>query len=644
MFKSPFGNIFDKIKIDQESDVIFIADLFVEEYVGGAELTSQSLIEASPFKIQKIKSKDLTMELLEEGHQKYWIFGNFSGINEELIPSIVANLDYSILEYDYKYCRYRSTEKHEVAEMEPCNCHNEMRGKMISAFYYGAKSLWWMSESQMDHYFKLFPFLEEVENTVLSSVFDDTFFVTVKNLKEKYKDEERTGWVVLGSNSWVKGADEAEQWCKDNSLDYEVVWGLPYEEVLEKLAQAQGFVYLPAGKDTCPRMVIEAKLLGCELHLNDYVQHKDEIWFDTEDIFDTEAYLYASRERFWGAISASMNWLPIISGYTTTKDCIRQGYPWRQCIESMLGFSNEVVVVDGGSSDGTWEALQEWSEELEDKKLKVFQVSRDWSHPRHAVFDGDQKAEARKRCTGQFLWQMDADEIVHEDDYEKIHNLCKNFPRNTMLVSLPVIEYWGSLKKVRMDINPWKWRLSLNHPQITHGIPAHLRKKDANGELYAAPGTDGCDYVHTENGQLIPHATFYSEEVDNVRRAALQNNDVALENYQRWFSNVVDQLPCVHHYSWFDIERKIKTYKNYWQRHWESLYDVRQEDTSENNMFFGRPWSEVSDSDIEKLASELSEKMGGWIFHSLVDFNNPTPHVSLERGQPKVMEEVLEND
>ena len=50
-----------------------------------------------------------------------------------------------------------------------------------------------------------------------------------------------------------------------------------------------------------------------------------------------------------------------------------------------------------------------------------------------------------------------------------------------------------------------------------------------------------------------------------------------VENYEKWVNLMVSSLPTVHHYSWFNIERKIKTYKNYWQKHWESLYDIKQE-------------------------------------------------------------------
>ena len=269
--------------------------------------------------------------------------------------------------------------------------------------------------------------------------------------------------------------------------------------------------------------------------------------------------------------------------------------------------------------------------------LKVFQVERDWNHPRHAVYDGAQKAEARSRCTGDYCWQMDCDEVVHEDDYEKIINLCRNFPKTADLVSLPVVEYWGSIDKVRVDVNPWKWRLSRNKPEITHGIPNDFRREDADGNLYAGLGTDGCDYIHPETFERIPHASFYTGEIHNLRIAALQGSPEALANYEEWFQRAVELLPGVHHYSWLDISRKIKTYKNYWSQHWQSLYNMEQQDIIENNMFFAKTWAEVTDEDIDNLSVELAQKMGGWIFHTRIDFSTPTPHIVSGQTEPEIM-------
>ena len=329
-----------------------------------------------------------------------------------------------------------------------------------------------------------------------------------------------------------------------------------------------------------------------------------------------------------------MDYQPKISGYTTVHNCIDQKYPFEQSIKSMLGFCDEVCVVDGGSTDGTWELLNKWA--VEEPRLILKQISRDWNHPRFAVFDGKQKAEARKMCTGEFCWQMDSDEVVHEDDYEKIKNIVKKFPKNIELLALPVVEYWGSVEKVRVDVNPWKWRLSKNNSNITHGIPNLHRRHDENGELFSV-GSDGCDYVYADSFEPVPFISFYTQEVNNVRNSALIGNDQALVAYEKWMNSAVEALPGVFHYSWLDIERKINTYKNYWSCHWTSLYNQPQEDISKNNKFFDKKWSDVSSEEIKHLAIKMKNELGGWIFHHRVDFSKPTPWIKIEKNQPKIM-------
>lgn len=630
--EAPFGST---VRIPPEAQVIFVSDMFVKDYVGGAELTSQALIDSSPFNVFELHTRDVTMELLKSGVDKFWVFGNFSELNFQLLPSIVGNLRYTVLEYDYKYCKYRSPEKHMSTTGMPCDCHNQMNGKIISAFLHGSMGLWWMSEKQKERYHTLFPFLMKNDNVVLSSVFDDKTLGLIKVLRESRKASQipQTKWLVLGSNSWIKGAPAAKKWCEDGKLDHEVVWNVPYEQLLQKMSEAEGFVYLPPGGDTCPRMVIEAKLLGCKLHLNDNVQHKDEEWFATDDIQAIEEYLYTARKLFWNAVKKMSEYKPSISGYTTTKDCIKQGYPYVQCIKSMLQFCDEVVVLDGGSTDGTYQELTKLA--AEDQRLKVSVRNCDWTHPRHAVFDGMQKAAARAMCTKEFCWQMDCDEIVHETDAPKVSELVRVLPKDVHVLSLPVIEYWCGQDKVRADIQPWKWRLSRNLPNVTHGIPVTLRRTDTNGDMYAAPGTDGCDMIDKETGEPMPHVSFYTEEIDNMRRAGLNGNFQALKEYERWYNTVTNDLPGVFHYSWYDMSRKIKLYRDYWQNHWNGLYDKNVSDTAENNMFFDVPWAQVTDEMIETRSKELAQT-GGHIWHSKWK-GQRTPWITSNRTQPKVM-------
>ena len=636
---SPFSVV--RQEIPPDAKVIFVADAFANELTGGAELTSQALIDASPLKIHKVHSHEVDIGLLERGKGLHWIFGNFARMDLRLIPTIVANLSYSVLEYDYKYCRHRSPEKHMALEGVPCDCHNQQVGKMVSAFYLGAKTLWWMSEAQRDRYITLFPFLSDCEQVVLSSVFSQETLERLKDLRRQETPGERAVWLVLDSQSWIKGTKQSEAWCLEHGKPYATVGNVTYDEMLKLLTAAKGLVYLPPGGDTCPRLVIEAKLLGCELHLNDNVQHRHEAWFDTDDLESIEDYLASAPTLFWRGIAAAINLRPKISGYTTTRDCVKQQYPFKQCIESMLGFCDQVVVVDGGSTDGTWEILS--GMQLVHPALVIVRNEVDLSHPRFALFDGMLKAQARALCTGDVCWQMDCDEVVHEDDYDKVQRLAANLPRGVDCVSLPVIEYWGGPEKVRADIQPWKWRLSRNLPHITHGVPAKLRRLDILGTPYAAAGTDGCDMIDARTYGPIEHVSFYTGDVDAARLRGLAGDAASLTSYEAWFNAAVRGLPCVFHYSWYDLPRKIRTYRDYWARHWKSLYDQDLPDTAENNYMFDVPWSRVTEGMIEERAAQMKSLLGGWIWHRKWDGVTQTPHIKCHRTQPGVMLKNLAN-
>jgi glycosyltransferase involved in cell wall biosynthesis len=641
MFDSPFGSDINKSRNQvsfEEADIIFVADLFSDEYVGGAELTTEALFKTTPFKTYKLKAQDVTEQLIFQGAQKLWVFFNFSHLNFQLFPTIVANCHYFIVEYDYKFCKYRSVELHKEKEGSPCDCHESQHGKMISAIFSGAEKIFWMSKNQMSRYQDRFPFIENEKCIILSSVFDVGDLEFIERLRSsRVENSLKPEYIIINSNSWIKGVDDTVAYLEDSQIPYELVNGLSYHNMLRKLSEHSGMAFMPLGGDTCPRAVIEARLLGLDLILNSNVQHATEDWWQLS-IDEIETYLLDGHNRFWNIITGFLERKITLSGYTTTKNVISSDYPWRESIESLLGFCDEVVVVDGGSTDGTWEALREWSGTLDEGKLRVYQAKRDWDDKRFALFDGQQKAIARTLCKSEWCWQQDVDEVIHEDDYEKITKLLTQLPKSSDLISLPIIEYWGGSEKIRIDVNPWKWRLSKNNPQITHDVPTKQRAYDSSGNLFSL-GSDGCDYVYVGNYDVVPDVSFYTPQLHQVRVAVMQdsNNIDAFNAYQNYMRQVYNQLPSVRHYSWFDIKRKIYTYKNYWSKHWASIYNKTVEDVAENNMFFDKPWSEVSDEEIVQLSDKMKNEMGGWIFHTRINFDTPTKWITLDNSHPSIM-------
>ena len=136
--------------------------------------------------------------------------------------------------------------------------------------------------------------------------------------------------------------------------------------------------------------------------------------------------------------------------------------------------------------------------------------------------------------------------------------------------------------------------------------------------------------------RALPHITFHTADSERARQAAVSGHPVALQQYQDWFNKVIENLPGVHHYSWYNIPRKMRTYRGYWTKHWNSLYNGSLEDTAETNMMFDLPWSQVSEEMIDARAKELKENTGGWVWHKKWN-GQKIPHIVCNREEPTLM-------
>tara|TARA_R100000315_G_C5233464_1_gene144543 strand:+ start:1574 stop:2425 length:852 start_codon:yes stop_codon:yes gene_type:complete len=275
---------------------VFVSDAFVEQYVGGAELTTEAILRGGPTdkRVAKVNCQILTLDILKAHKDDHYVICNFANLDDKIKLHMCKNITYTIIEYDYKFCKYRSMRKHFAATGSECDCVEQIAGKINSAFYSYAKKVWFMSEGQRDIFLDKIPTLKKENTEVLSSVFSPGDLRFMKSIKDNEKDDK---YLILGSGSWIKGTEQCIKYAKDNDLSYEVVKGLPYHELLIKMSTSAGLIFLPLGYDTCPRFVIEARLLGCDLILNDYVQHKDEDWFQSQEACDK--YMRQRATAFW---------------------------------------------------------------------------------------------------------------------------------------------------------------------------------------------------------------------------------------------------------------------------------------------------------------------------------------------------------
>ena len=392
----------------ENQKIIFVSDFFSDEILGGAELSSEALLSYYKHPVLKLKSKNITPELINLYSNYFWIFGNFSHLNHKLFELIIKKINYSIIEYDYKHCKYRSFEKHSSEEGR-CNCNESEHGKLINLFFMSAKSIFWMSQLQKDLTTARFQNLLKKDNFILSSIFSNDQLhkiLSLQNLKQK------DSWTYLKSNSWVKGTPQTESFLKDKLKQSRPIQNLSYNETLNLLSETENLVYLPAGSDTCPRLVIEAKLLDCNLHLNHNVQHQYEDWFkhSKQDLIN---YLQNNNKIFWNNIEKYVpknvkN--PLNEKISVIIPVRNSEKTLEKSLNSVINqtYKNlEIIIVINGSSDSSYDISKKY--EKKDHRIKVIS-----SEPGivSALNTG------LRASTGNIIARQDSDDVWYQNKIE----------------------------------------------------------------------------------------------------------------------------------------------------------------------------------------------------------------------------------
>ncbi len=104
-----------------------------------------------------------------------------------------------------------------------------------------------------------------------------------------------------------------------------------------------------------------------------------------------------------------------ISGFSFVRNAIQYDYPVVESLRSLLGICDEVVVAVGDSEDGTLEAI----ESIGDPRLRILHTHWEKTEPGWRVF-AEQTQLALNACRGVWCIYLQADEVLHERDYETL--------------------------------------------------------------------------------------------------------------------------------------------------------------------------------------------------------------------------------
>lgn len=121
-----------------------------------------------------------------------------------------------------------------------------------------------------------------------------------------------------------------------------------------------------------------------------------------------------------------------VVGFTIVRNAVRYDYPVVESIQSLLPIVSKMVVAVGNCDDGTRELIQN----IDSDKLQIIDTVWDESKRQGGTILAEQTNLALGHCEGDWAAYLQADEVLHENDLDRIESAMRRNQNKTYLDGL----------------------------------------------------------------------------------------------------------------------------------------------------------------------------------------------------------------
>lgn len=175
-----------------------------------------------------------------------------------------------------------------------------------------------------------------------------------------------------------------------------------------------------------------------------------------------------------------------ISGFSFIRNGLKLHYPFVESIRSILPVCDEFVLVVGNSEDGTRRTV----ENLNNSKIKIIDTVWDESLRSGGKILAQQTNLALDAITGDWGFYLQGDEVVHENDLNKIYDAAIKYLAERKVEGLLFkwIHFYGNYDFIGLPqsrgIYPYEVRIIRNDPKIRSFRDAQGFRKFSSSRSY----------------------------------------------------------------------------------------------------------------------------------------------------------------
>lgn len=211
-----------------------------------------------------------------------------------------------------------------------------------------------------------------------------------------------------------------------------------------------------------------------------------------------------------------------ISGFTMGKNARKLYYPVKQSVMSILPVVDEFVIALGDSDED--DVTREELDSINSNKIKIIDTVWDIEKYPNGMEHAHQTDIAKEHCTGDWLFYLQSDEIVHEKFLPVIKNRCEELYDDNEVEGLlfNYIHFWGDFYHIQNN-HCWyrkEIRIIRNDPDIHSWESAQSFRR--------IPGFNGIDYRQQKNSYRlkVSQVDAYIYHYGWVRPPTLMQNKI----------------------------------------------------------------------------------------------------------------------